>query len=248
MRALIDANKLRPPYRLLAGQRLTFPQARRHVIRRGETLYGISRRYSVNLYTLARANRILPPYHIRAGQNLSIPYQAARQIQTVRRQPSPSKTASRRPSTKPSLAPAPARKPLPRPERITGTGFIWPVRGRVVSNFGPKGKGLHNDGINIVAPRGTPVRASENGVVVYAGNELRGFGNLLLIKHHGGLITAYAHTDAMVVRRGDKVQRGQIVARVGSSGNVASPQLHFEIRRGRQAIDPRVQLQPLKTT
>jgi murein DD-endopeptidase MepM/ murein hydrolase activator NlpD len=108
----------------------------------------------------------------------------------------------------------------------------------VLSGFGPMGKGLHNDGINLAAPRGAPVRAAENGVVAYSGNELRGFGNLVLVKHSGGLMTAYAHNGNLLVSRGDRVERGQTIARVGSTGNVATPQLHFEIRRGRRAVDP----------
>ena len=112
----------------------------------------------------------------------------------------------------------------------------------MISGFGATGKGRHNDGINIAAPRGTPVKAAENGVVAYAGNELRGFGNLLLIKHDGGWVTAYAHNEALLVRRGDRVRKGQTIARVGSSGGVSTPQLHFELRRGKNAVDPRKHL------
>ncbi|WP_374446202.1 peptidoglycan DD-metalloendopeptidase family protein, partial [Stella sp.] len=116
--------------------------------------------------------------------------------------------------------------------------FVWPVRGRVLTRFGPTGRGLHNDGINIAAPPGSTVVAAEAGVVAYAGNELRGFGNLLLIKHADGWITAYAHNDSLLVRRGDRVRRGQPIAKVGQTGNVGEPQLHFELRRGTRAIDP----------
>ena len=107
-----------------------------------------------------------------------------------------------------------------------------------MTSFGPGKGGLHNDGINIAAPRGTPVRAAENGVVAYVGNELRGFGNLILVKHAGGWVTAYAHNEKLLVRRGDKVARGQAIAQVGSTGNVARPQLHFEIRKGARAVNP----------
>ena len=117
--------------------------------------------------------------------------------------------------------------------------FIWPIKGNVVSSFGVKSKGLRNDGINIGADRGTPVLASERGIVVYAGNELRGFGKLLLIKHPGGWLTAYAHNEELLVKRGEILRRGQKIATVGSTGNVSSPQLHFEIRFGKIAKDPR---------
>ena len=115
---------------------------------------------------------------------------------------------------------------------------MWPVKGKVLSSYGGKSRGLQNDGINIAAPRGAPVKAAENGIVAYSGNELRGFGNLLLLKHAGGWITAYAHNDKLLVKRGDKIKKGQTIARVGSSGSVQNPQLHFELRKGKKAIDP----------
>ena len=133
---------------------------------------------------------------------------------------------------------------IPKPSPRTGKGFQWPVKGHVISGFGNKSKGLRNDGINIAAPRGAPVVAAENGVVVYAGNELRGFGNLVLIKHTDGWVSAYAHNDRLVVKRGDKVQKGQRIALVGSSGGVTTPQLHFELRKGKRARDPRKYLRP----
>jgi murein DD-endopeptidase MepM/ murein hydrolase activator NlpD len=119
-----------------------------------------------------------------------------------------------------------------------GSGFIWPVRGKVLTKFGSQGGGLQNDGINIAAPRGAPIYAAENGVVVYAGNELSGFGNLLILRHADGWMTAYGHIDAMRVRRGDTVKRGQVIATVGQTGGVNAPQLHFEIRRGSTPVDP----------
>ena len=115
---------------------------------------------------------------------------------------------------------------------------MWPVKGRLIAGFGPAGKGLNNDGINIGAPLGTQVRAAENGVVAYAGSELKGFGNLLLIRHADGITTAYAHNQKLLINRGDEVKRGQLIATVGKTGNVDSPQLHFEVRVGTQAVDP----------
>jgi murein DD-endopeptidase MepM/ murein hydrolase activator NlpD len=116
--------------------------------------------------------------------------------------------------------------------------FMRPVDGKIISGFGPKPDGLHNDGINIKAPRGTAVRAAENGVVAYTGSEMAGYGNLVLIRHEGRFITAYAHLDKILVKRGDVVRAGQSIGTVGSSGQVDSPQLHFEIRKGTQALDP----------
>ena len=118
----------------------------------------------------------------------------------------------------------------------------------MIGGFGPREGGLHNDGINIAAPAGTPIRAAENGVVVYAGNQMQGFGNLLLIKHADGWVTAYAHAAELRVDRGDQVDKGAVIATVGQTGNVTRPQLHFEIRRGQQAIDPRKELPSTQTS
>lgn len=150
-------------------------------------------------------------------------------------------------ATRPATV-TPARTVSLTPPSRAGRGFTWPVKGRVVSGFGPREGGLHNDGINILAPAGSEVRAAENGIVVYAGNELRGFGNLLLVKHEGGYTTAYAHAERLLVNRGDQVRRGQVIATVGQTGNVSEPQLHFEIRKGPRPIDPRRELPPAQVS
>lgn len=118
------------------------------------------------------------------------------------------------------------------------TGFIMPVQGRILSGYGPKSNGLHNDGLNIAVKEGTPVRAAQAGTVTYAGQELKGYGKLLLIKHDDGFVTAYAHNSRLLVRQGDKVRQGDVVAESGATGYVDSPQLHFEIRKGRKSVDP----------
>jgi murein DD-endopeptidase MepM/ murein hydrolase activator NlpD len=256
-RAIIEANDLKPPYRLFVNQTLTIPSGTEHEVKPGETIY------TADPYDLARVNGIRPPYALKAGEKLMIPAPrvapiGARQEIATRppasvpaAPPSPGMAAVQPippPSPQPPPSPIPSATtpaaPEPPPEKavdaaIGGTGrFAWPVRGRVISAYGVKEKGLRNDGINIAAPRGAPVRAAEAGTVAYAGNELRGFGNLLLIRHAGGVVTAYAHADQILVKRGDAVKRGQVVARVGNTGGVPSPQLHFEVRQGRRAVDP----------
>ncbi|MDR3436000.1 peptidoglycan DD-metalloendopeptidase family protein [Telmatospirillum sp.] len=143
------------------------------------------------------------------------------------------------PAAEQRVAAAPAAPPAPvSPPPSSGKGYVWPARGTLLAEFGTTGKGQHNDGINIAVARGTPVVAAQDGVVAYAGNELRGFGNLLLIKHADGWMTAYAHNDTLLVKRGDTVRRGQQIAKAGDSGGVAQPQLHFEVRHGTRAVDP----------
>jgi murein DD-endopeptidase MepM/ murein hydrolase activator NlpD len=116
--------------------------------------------------------------------------------------------------------------------------FRWPVRGRVIAGFGSKPNGTQNDGINLAVPEGTPVKAADDGVVAYAGNELKGYGNLVLIRHSNGFVSAYAHASEIMVKRGDNIKRGQVIAHAGQTGNVTSPQLHFEIRKGSTPVDP----------
>jgi murein DD-endopeptidase MepM/ murein hydrolase activator NlpD len=116
--------------------------------------------------------------------------------------------------------------------------FVWPVRGRVIVPFGGDETGQRNDGINIAADAGTPVKAAESGIVVYAGNELASYGKLLLIRHPSGYVTAYAHNGTLIVAKDDIVKRGQKIALVGATGKVDRPQLHFEIRRGDKPVDP----------
>jgi murein DD-endopeptidase MepM/ murein hydrolase activator NlpD len=151
-------------------------------------------------------------------------------------------TSAKATSTQTAAAQPAAKTPepaVPAPAAHTGNGqFGWPVQGKIVSKFGATSDGLRNDGINISAPAGAPVQAAADGIVAYAGNELRGFGNMVLIRHANGWVTAYAHNQSLNVKKGDQVKRGQVIARVGSTGNVQSPQLHFEIRKGTSAVDP----------
>jgi murein DD-endopeptidase MepM/ murein hydrolase activator NlpD len=127
--------------------------------------------------------------------------------------------------------------PADTPARA-GDRFGWPVGGRIISSYGDKPGGLHNDGINISAARGTPVRAAENGVVVYADDQLKGYGNLVLVRHADRWMTAYAHMDTITVKRGQVVKKGQKIGSVGTTGGVSVPQLHFEVRHGTEALNP----------
>lgn len=151
----------------------------------------------------------------------------------------PAKPAAAPEPAKPAAVPEPAKPAaVPPAPAMASSRFLWPVKGQIISRFGTKPDGLHNDGLNIAAAKGSAVVAAENGVVAYAGNELRGYGNLLLIRHADRWITAYAHLDRILVERGATVRRGQKIGTVGVTGSVTSPQLHFEVRRGSQAINP----------
>ena len=240
VRAIIEANNLTPPYFLTVGQRLVLPRRKIYIIKRGDTLGQIAKAYDVDMYDLARINKLQPPYVIHVDQRLFLPDPGSAQTVAKSKPGGAGGLGDPPPPSRKSISSnqKSAAKSVAAPPPTSGKGFLWPVKGPVISNFGGKSKGLQNDGINIRAVRGTPVLAVENGVVAYAGNELRGFGNLLLIKHSGGWVTAYAHNEALKVKRGDKITKGQNIATVGSSGSVKTPQLHFELRQGKRAVDP----------
>jgi murein DD-endopeptidase MepM/ murein hydrolase activator NlpD len=219
---LARANNLAPPYALYTGGRLRVPRG-------GDAA----------TTTVAA----VPPRQLPAA-SIAAPAPKAPPAVTVAPLPAPeaSSTAPQPatavpPAPQAAIATPPPEAPADPPPRA-GRGFLWPVQGTVVSRYGPKPGGLQNDGINIAAPRGTTVRAAESGTVVYAGNELRGFGNLLLIRHADGWVSAYAHADQLLVERGAQVTRGQAIAKVGTTGSVSEPQLHFELRQGVNAVDP----------
>lgn len=222
-------------------------------IKPGDTLSAIAKRTGTTIEDLIAANGIASPDRIYAGQTLTVPGAVETAAVAPPRKPVAAKPAPRRASAasrvgpKPEAAPPPSKakrvvqrlpKKIPAPAPRASGRFAWPVAGRVISGYGSKGKGLRNDGINIAAKRGAAVKAADNGVVAYAGNELPGFGNLVLVKHAGGWFTAYGHNDHLLVERGAKVRRGQKIATVGSSGSATSPQLHFEVRKGRRAVNP----------
>ena len=244
-RTIIEMNDLEPPYTLKVGQRLEIAQVTSpdyHRVQQGDTLYSISREYKVSVSALAKRNRIRAPFRLNIGQRLDLPF-AQKIMQAERSTSQKGEKKTRDPKAHPknrknrSTRPAGKQKEL-RPPQRSSSRFLWPVSGKVISKFGSKGKGLHNDGVNIAAAAGSPVRAAENGVVAYDGNELGGFGNLILIKHSGNFVTAYAHNAELLVRRGQRVRRGQTIAKVGRTGTVARPQLHFEIRKGRRPVNP----------
>jgi murein DD-endopeptidase MepM/ murein hydrolase activator NlpD len=216
-----------------------------HIAGPGDTLSKIARRYRVSVADLARANRIVPHAQIGLGDRLTIPARAAArpasppapQAEAPQPQP-PRQTAGIDQRHTANLA-SPTEPQESESKHVTNSAvFRWPVRGRIVTAFGGKPNGQQNDGINIAVPEGTPVKAAESGDVAYAGNELKGYGNLILVRHPNGFVTAYAHASELLVKRGDKVKRGQIIAKSGRTGAISSPQLHFEIRKGSTPVDP----------
>lgn len=262
---LAKKNNLTEPYNLSVGQKLVVAtvadrQTNKIIVEQqktttrvglqeitvapGDTLYSLSRRYSVPVNDLAVMNNLTAPFTLSVGQRLKVPDLESAPIRTATGTPVATssgvtqsgdvKTAAQ---PKEKISSDPTQK-LPKLTARSSSKFSWPVQGKVLSHYGAKSGGLFNDGINIAAARGTAVKAAENGVVAYAGNEVKGMGNLIIIQHSGGWMTVYAHMDSMSVRRGAKVSVGQKIGTVGETGKVDQPQLHFEIRKGTKAYNP----------
>lgn len=237
-----------------------------YVVKYKDTVDGIAERYGVSPQVIVDANNLKPPYPLMAGQTIAIP--GARVVEPtpasttataaaapasgpVKKEALPPPTQGEPPS---SAAPPPsstAGEPTPLHPTKTAAAtepavappsaaprFEWPVHGKVVASYGPRAEGQKNDGIEIAADKGATVKAADSGTVVYAGSEVRGMGNLLLISHAGGYITAYGYNDSLLVKKGDVVKKGQPIAKVGTSGAATDPRLHFEVRRGNKTVDP----------
>ncbi|MET4721445.1 murein DD-endopeptidase MepM/ murein hydrolase activator NlpD [Bradyrhizobium japonicum] len=232
-----------------------------HFVNHGDTLASIARKNHISSAELARANGLDPSAKLKLGTRLTVPgaktaavaapvaaAPVAGTLQPVAVAPAPATkmAAVAAPVQSARLAQATTNveeKATEAPAKAAETTsalptFRWPVRGKVVTSYGAKTNGKSNDGINLAVPEGTPVKAAEDGVVAYSGNELKGYGNLVLVRHSNGYVTAYAHASELMVKRGDTIKRGQVIAKSGQSGEVASPQLHFEIRKGSSPVDP----------
>lgn len=267
IRDILVVNNLQAPYRLSPGQRLRLPAPRTYRVRGDDTLYEVAKLFHASPTQLVRLNNLQAPYALRGGQILKLPVvedtpKPQRVVENVASQPAQSigppmsnvslakiDRESLSPpvvSAAPIVAPAPSlaqpalaqQVPSETPARSGNGKFMVPVMGQVLSAYGPKPGGLHNDGINIKAPKGAPVRAAENGVIVYVGSDLKGYGTMVLIRHADKWMTAYAHLGSVTVKKGQVIKRGETIGLVGSSGNVDQPQLHFEIRRGTDALNP----------
>ncbi len=239
---LIKQNDLIPPYNIKVGSKLSIPSPNYHEVKSGDTLYGISRVYNMKMDDLITINDLQEPYTVKLGQRLRV-------VELGHEKPAKSLTGTNQNQAKiaePKVEETGSKYSISKPNEdnkevkivTKSNGFSWPLQGKIISNFGPKNGGLYNDGINIQANEGDEVRSSEDGVIAYVGNELKGYGNLVIVKHSGGWITAYAHLGKASVTRGQKISKGEKLGIVGSTGNVNSPQLYFGLRKGRDAVNP----------
>ena len=253
MQELARLNHLNSPYHLRAGQKLKIPTEKYHKVVEGETLLAIADIYDVRAGAIAHINDVDYPYEIYIGQNLKIPnakYAApTKSIYSMVYKSSPEKiekpkaekiSPDEEPSQKLAIVSLQKKKQslsfnYSRP--LDSKNFQWPVKGKVISHYGKSGS-TFNEGVNIAAKAGSPVKSAGSGKIIYAGNELEGYGNLIIIKHHKDYMSAYAHNARLLVKKGDAIKAGQKIATVGKTGNVKVPQLHFSIRKGKRTINP----------
>ncbi|MBR6231733.1 MAG: peptidoglycan DD-metalloendopeptidase family protein [Alphaproteobacteria bacterium] len=249
LRALIQENNLSAPYTIKVGQLLKIPQKKTYTVRKGDTLYSIARKFDSNVTDVARQNNIKPPYTLKPGQVLvvkswddagtTVTTSSASSTTTTKASSSTSskgKTALNPPEKKAKNTPT--KQAIQVPKSAQSKRFYRPISGKIIESFGTTKSGVHNDGINIAAKAGTPILAAESGTVAYAGNDLKGYGNLILLKHDGGWFTAYAHADKITVKKGATVKAKQAIGTVGKTGGVTTPQLHFEVRYKTKPVDP----------
>ena len=215
-----------------------------YVARSGDTVDGIAQRFGVSSQVIIDRNNLSAPYKLRGGQNLAIPgarVVAPEDVTAAAAPPSSSSGPVKQEALPPPGENKPAAgdpTPLSPPAKevtvpATPPRFEWPVSGKVVGNYGASG-GQKNDGIDIAAAPDATVKAADSGTVVYAGNEVKNMGNLVLLSHQGGYITAYGNNESLLVKKGDVVKKGQAIAKVGSS----EPRLHFEVRHANKTVDP----------
>ncbi|MGB2319514.1 MAG: peptidoglycan DD-metalloendopeptidase family protein [Candidatus Puniceispirillum sp.] len=242
--SIIMQNNLIVPFTLRPGQQLKLKPTRYHIVKPGDSLLTISQRYAVSQFQLVELNNLPEPYNLTVGQRLQLPLSQDFSIldtglpKGIATAGSAQQPAASSTTTVQTAAPSIPRKKFVAP---TGDGaFIWPVQGEVIAEFGPAARGVRNDGVNIAAAQGDIVSAASKGRVAFVGTEVKSFGTLVLVKHDGGIISAYAHLDTVTVKEGDIVDTGQSIGTVGQTGRVDTPQLHFEIRKARQPIDPRL--------
>ena len=225
---IIKSNKIKSPFKIFPNQKIFLPRNKVYSVIKGDTLYSISRKFKTDLYSLSVLNKLDNINQIKVNQKILIPDVVLNVKKNKKKQKITKKKDYKEKNNQKKI----------NTSNKKVSNFIWPVKGKILNSFGSETPGFFNDGINISSNFGTFVKASLDGEIVYSGNEIPGYGNLILIKHSQNWITAYAHLEKILKYKGNFVKKGEKIGLVGNTGNVREVQLHFEIRKGKEAVNP----------
>ena len=262
LREIATLNNIKPPYNVYVGQKIKIPENKNtkqqkkktdyYIVKRGDNLYSIAKENNTTVRKLIDDNDLKRPYNIFPNQKLYVGEKSIAKKETIKKQEikknvvvketnseektvNETKTLAQEDTKK--QEDAKKQEETKKQEKQTAI-FAWPVKGEVIKNFGKQKDGKFYDAINIKADQGTAISSVADGEVAYAGNELKGYGNIIIIKHDNGWLSIYGYCDKINVKVKDKVSKGQTIATVGKTGNVNEPQLYFTMRKGRVAMDP----------
>jgi murein DD-endopeptidase MepM/ murein hydrolase activator NlpD len=242
------------PFQTYEKKKIANKDEMTHTVANGETIYSVVAQHDITVSDIIKFNDLKSPYELTEGQVLqltstNLPDTSNKldiRKKIKHKDIENNTTNEQTEAIEESIAEEPKKitnSNIPNKNKVDivaaeRTNFRWPVKGDISSTFGVHENGIKNDGINVLAPMDTPIHAAANGKVVYSGNELSGYGNLVIIKHKDGWLTAYAHQKSLEVAKGEVIEAGQIIGHVGQTGSVNAPQLHFALRKGNKAVDP----------
>ncbi len=262
LRELAAINSIEPPYNVFIGQKIRVPiknnesknsettknndieksntmNGKIYIVKKGDNIYSIAKKTNTSFTELVNSNNLKKPYNIYVGQKLKLSSNTTEQKNKTESSKKVNKLERVKEETEIKAEPVVSKKKQePTKNNSNGSMFIWPVKGEIIKKFGKQDDGSFHDAINIKSAQGAKIQAADAGEVAYAGNELKGFGNIVIIKHKNGWLTVYGHCDSINVKVKDKVEKGQAIAVVGKTGNVNEPQLYFSLRKGRTTMDP----------
>lgn len=254
LREIATINNIKPPYKVYVGQKIKVPVKNNseiknspntkttnkeyYKVQKGDNLYSISRDTGISVGNLISYNNLKKPYNIYVGQKLYLKNRKNNTNSVVQKQAQENKQVTKlekveQPKTQPSSTSTNTQS-----TQQSSALFAWPARGEIIKKFGKQANGDYSDAIHIKAPLGTPILSANDGEVAYAGNELKGYGNIIIVKHNNGWLSIYGYCDTMKVKVKDKVSKGQTIGTVGQTGDINEPQLYFSIRKGRVVMDP----------
>ena len=254
LREIATINNIKPPYKVYVGQKIKVPVKNNseiknspntkttnkeyYKVQKGDNLYSISRDTGISVGNLISYNNLKKPYNIYVGQKLYLKNRKNNTNNVVQKQAQENKQVAKLEKVEQPKTQSSSTSTNTQSTQQSSALFAWPARGEIIKKFGKQANGDYSDAIHIKAPLGTPILSANDGEVAYAGNELKGYGNIIIVKHNNGWLSIYGYCDTMKVKVKDKVSKGQTIGTVGQTGDINEPQLYFSIRKGRVVMDP----------